>query len=275
MAGSVGGSPNANKDHNVANHSIVNDVPITPLEACILHMLYFSNRTLARSEIVMNVMKVFNITDARYVDRLLKERMARGLGYVRIGVIRADGRITGGYSLSENARNTYFSRAAMGGKAGNALHMDTMFQIADAQMRMGRYCRLNFDDAGNGLPNMLVLEPETCKYDHGAYFSPDRWNENTAIAVEVETDPTKHAERIYKNWKKHNGMRLEVRFIVYSEKHANTIREVLASKKDVDPSSYTIATITKDDVVNKVAGSRLRARLGRSPGKVTSGVQPQ
>ena len=163
VAGNVGGSSNTNKDHNVANHSIVNDVPITPLEACILHMLYFSNRTVTRDEIVMNVMYVFNIADARYVDRLLKERMGRGLGYVRNSVIRANGRITGGYSLSENARNTYFSRAAVGVRAGNAIHLDTMFQIADAQMRMGKYCQLNLNAARNGLPNMLILEPETCK----------------------------------------------------------------------------------------------------------------
>ena len=44
-------------------------------------------------------------------------------------------------------------------------------------------------------------------------------------------------------------------FIVYSEKHASAIHEVLASKEDVDPSSYTIATIAKDDVVNKIVGN--------------------
>ena len=238
--------------------SIVRDIPLAPLEAAIVHMLHFSDRDATREELTKALEERFGEIKSSDIMNALKNHLTRDLRYIKENRVKSDdgdGNLSMRYSIALKARETYLSHAAIGRRAGSELHLETIFQIAEIQMRMGRHCQLDLGDVGASLPDLLILEPETYKYNDRVYLSPERWNENTAIAVEVETDPTKHMEQIYKNWTKNNEMHLVVWFIVYSEKHANAIHEILASKEDVDPSSYTIATITKDDVVNKIAGN--------------------
>ena len=259
--------------------SIVRDITLTPFEAAIVHMLHFSDRDATREELTKELEERFGEIKSSDIMNALKNHLTRDLRYIKENRVKSDDgdvNLSMRYSITSKARETYLSHAAIGRRAGSELHLETMFQIAELQMRLGKHCQLDLGDVGASLPDLLILEPETYKYNDRTYLSPDRWNENTAIAVEVETDPTKHTEQIYKNWKKNNEMHLYVWFVVYNEKHFDAIHEILAGKDDVDPSSYSIVTIHKDIAIkNKIAEIVEVPMLSDAPTKWLPWCEPE
>lgn len=226
--------------------SVVRDIPVTPLEAAILHMLHFAGRGMGREEIAERVARAFGPLRTADVMNALVNRLEMDMGLVESSFGEGGGRMASTYSVSTRARETYFSRAAAGRRAGGDLHLETIFQIADAQMRRGNYCRCDLGDEGQSLPDLLVLEPEAAA--GGTVRSADRWCERTALAVEVETDPTKHIGQIYLNWKKNADEKLNVWFTVYSERHRDAIHGELA-RRGVARSEYRVTLIPKEMVL--------------------------
>ena len=66
----------------------------------------------------------------------------------------------------------------------------------------------------------------------------------------METDPTKHADQVHKNWKKNFDDECTVWFIVYTEKHKEYIVKVL-NEHDVPPSGYFITVVDKDLILTQ------------------------
>ena len=231
-------------------------IELTPLDVAILHMLHFSDRDMTADEISEYVQKWFGEMKSRDIKTSLIDRLVNDIKYVDEKHIKdddGDGKLLNRYVVSTKARETYFSHAGGGRRAGSEFHLGTMFQIGDEQRRMGRYCKYDLGDTGQSLPDLMVLEPETYQSGNATFYSPDRWNGKLATAVEVETDPSKHPGQIYKNWKKSADMNIDVFFVVFDKKHVDVIKNIL-DKNNVEKITYSIRVIDKDTIRDNRGG---------------------
>ena len=233
-------------------------IELTPLDVAILHMLHFSDRDMTADEISDYVKKWFGEMKSRDIKTSLIDRLVNDIKYVDEKHIKSDdgdSNLLNRYVVATKARETYFSHAGGGRRAGSEFHLGTMFQIGDEQRRMGRYCKYDLGDTGESLPDLMVLEPDTYQSGNATFYSPDRWNGKLATAVEVETDPSKHPGQIYKNWKKSADMNVDVFFVVFDKKHVDAIKNIL-DKNNVEKTSYSIRVIDKDVIRNNKAGNQ-------------------
>ena len=227
-------------------------IKLTPLDVAILHMLHFSDRDMTADEISDYVRMWFGDMKSKDIKASLVDRLVNTHRYVDEKHVKdddGDGNLLNRYVVSTKARETYFSKAAGGRRAGSEYHLGTMFKIGDIQMRSGNYCKHDLGDTGQSLPDTIVLQPERYKSGEKWLPSTDRWDEKTAVAVEVETDPSKHPGQIHKNWKKNVDMGIYVFFVVFEDKHLDAIKKILDKEKAAD-RTYTVRVITKEMVRN-------------------------
>ena len=233
------------------SQSVVRTIEVSPLETAILHLLYFENRDMNKGEIIEAMEKFFGEIKKADVMNALVNSLERALYYVDARSVKSDdgdANLEVRYSVSKKAYETYFSWAMRGRRAGSDVHIETMWLIAKHQMRSGNYCKPDLGDEGQSLPDLLIVEPDTIEVDGKLRRSPLKWNEKTALAVEVETDPTKHENQVYKNYKKNFDDECNVWFIVFNDKHRDYIVKVL-DKHDVPPNGYYITVIKQDDIL--------------------------
>ena len=175
-------------------------IPITPVEACILHMMFFDNRDWYRHEFMERVPMVFPEILQKYIsgalDKLVRER------YVKIQYPKTDdgdeNETRKRYTIGEKAYSTYLSRAYGGRRSGGEDHMDIVFNLSKTNMNKHRYSVPDLGDRGESAPDLLIVEPEVeekGKTDDGPgvlVYNPLKWSETKRLAVEVETNPKKH-----------------------------------------------------------------------------------
>jgi len=210
--------------------TILRDIPVSPLECVILYMLYCRRGGLTRSEIASGARSVFGDIPPRDIAGALVDRLEKEMMFVK-----RCGRNNTQHVLDHRAYSEYFTEAAAGRRAGGDLHLDTIFAAAEYSRMRGRYCRPDLGESGHSLPDLLIVEPEHA----GDRPSPSRWNHETAVALEVEVDPTKHLDQVYINWKKNDAMNLGVWFVAFSQKHRTRIVQTLTSGGVLD-SQYRI-----------------------------------
>ena len=229
-------------------HSIVRTIELSPLETAILHLLYFERRDMDNTEIWDAIEPLFDDLKTADLMHALVNVLEKDKRYVESrNAITDDGdkNLVVRYSVSTTAFETCFSWALKGKRAESDQQIETMIMIANQQRRRGHYCRQGLSDAGRGLLNIVVVEPETIYYNGKQVFSQHRWNERTALAIEVEKDPTRHREQIYTNWKKNYDSLCNVLFVVFSEKHVDAVTEIMASH-DVPPTEYSTVVFSKE-----------------------------
>ncbi len=202
----------------------------TPLEACIIHMMHFDRRDWYREEILHRAGIVFPGVLQKHVsaaiDKLTRDR------FVTIRYPMADdgdqNEDRKRYVLGQKAESTYLSKAYGGRRAGGEDHMEIVFSIAEANMRKHRYCIPDTGDSSREMPDLLVIEPETVtdKFDN-LRFDPHRWNEKGRLAVEVETDPTKHMEHSVRNYSKNVERGYDVWFVCFSAEGREALEEAI------------------------------------------------
>ena len=230
------------------SQSIVRRMDLSPLETAILHLLYYEKREMDKTAIREAIEPLFGEIKTADLMTALVNVLEHRMRYITgNSVITDDGdkNLVMRYSVSTKAFETYFSWATRGQRAGSDQHIATMKMIADQQMRQGHYCRPDLGDEGQSLPDIVIVEPETVDHKGKPVFSQGRWNERTALAVEVETDPTKHRNQIYKNWKKNFDEKCHVWFVVFSDRHKAAITEILDSH-DVPSTDYETMVFPKE-----------------------------
>ena len=224
-------------------------IGISPLEAAILHLLYYERREMDRTEIREAVEPLFGrIAAGDFVDAMSKLEKK---WHIESHYVMTDdgGSLSMRYSLTANALETHFSWAVKRRQAGSDSRVEIMRMIADQQMRKGHYCRPDTHEWGNGMTDMAMAEPETVDHMGCQVFSQSRWNERTVLFVVVETDPAKHRDRIRAVWK-NNGSMCNIWFIVFTEKHSKTIKEILDGH-GAPPGSCIVTPFPKEDVLSK------------------------
>ena len=243
------GLPKNDRMSTIARH-----IPITPLDAFILHMLHFSNRDMTADEISDNVRKWFGETKSIDIRISLVDILVDSLMYVNERRVNdGDGNLLKQYAVSKKAKDVYFSSPRNNQRS--RIVMETMSQIVEEQRRMGRYCYYNLTNSVKHLPGLMVLEPDTYQSGNVTFYSPDRWNGKLATAVDIKINPNRHPGQIYKNWKKSADMNIDVFFVVFDKKHVDAIKNIL-DKNNVEKTSYSIRVIRNDVIRNKKAGDQ-------------------
>jgi hypothetical protein len=158
-----------------------------------------------------------------------------------------DGKRETRYVLSPLAYNSYFSQAAMGRRAGSPLHLSTIFMIMKLQQKAFKFCIPDLGDRGTQRPDLLIFEPEQIQNpDNTIPYDPLSWSEKV-IAVEVETDPTKHESQVVENFRKNFELGYTIWFVVFSQKHKQYIIDTM-SKNGISEEFYDIILVPPESV---------------------------
>ena len=201
-----------------------------PLETSIVHMLHFDRRDWLRDEIFARLPAIFgSVKQARVAAAL--DKLVQGK-YVDIRRPSADDgdqhETKKRYVIGSKAYRTYLSRAAGGRRAGSEEHLDIIFKIQDANMRRHRYCVPDLGDRGGDAPDLLVVEPAVTKGEGGyPVYDPFAWNTRRRLAVEVETDPTKHMDQAVRNYAKNAELGCDVWFVCFEERHREALEDAI------------------------------------------------
>ena len=235
--------------------SIARHIPITPLDAFILHMLHFSDRDMTADEISENVRAWFGETKSKDIRISLVDILVDSLMYVNERRVKGgDGNVLSRYAVSAKARDEYFSIPSNNQR--KKIVLETMSQIVEEQRRMGRYCKYNLGNSVKHLPSLMVLEPEIYQSKNQTLYSTDRWNSKTITAIDVKTDPVKHHKgQVYNNWQKNTNQNIYTFFIVFNPKHVDVIKKILV-EYGADKTTYSIRVITNDMVKDNKAGDQ-------------------
>ncbi|MDE1838688.1 MAG: hypothetical protein KGH87_02090, partial [Thaumarchaeota archaeon] len=110
-----------------------------------------------------------------------------------------------------------------------------------------KFCIPDLGDKGKQRPDLLIFEPQLMEYA-GREVTYDKltWSERI-IAVEVETDPTKHESQVVENFRKNFELGYDVWFVVFSEKHKQYIMDTM-NKNDIAEQFYKITLVPPESV---------------------------
>ncbi|MDE1766876.1 MAG: DUF87 domain-containing protein [Thaumarchaeota archaeon] len=227
-----------------------NDAPqVTPLEATILLLLYNENRDMTKDEIYDLISKMFQV-EKRVVFEKLDDILVNQLRLVErknITISDGDEKLDTRYVLSGLAYNSFFSQAAVGRRAGSPLHLGTIFMIMRLQQKAFKFCIPDLGERGAQRPDLLIFEPQsTEEQSKKTSYDPLYWSEKI-IAVEVETDPTKHESQLVENFRKNFELGYDVWFVVFSQKHKQYIMDTM-NKNGIAKQFYNITLVPQESV---------------------------
>lgn len=217
---------------------------VTPLEAAALCAMYHNPNGLTKED-VQKATARFGPTDRRIAQLL--SNMAR---LAMVTVMSGDTATT--HRLRPECLNRHFDVAALKGRAGGDLHINTIIALQDHYTRRGWYTRMDVGETTDPMPDLEVCEPAA---GPNGDPDPERWGRR--VAVEVETGPGRHPNKpgkpgqVYKNWEKsHRAM--TVWFLVYNEHDQHVIEKQL-DEMNVGRDKYECTVISSDEVIAGVA----------------------
>ena len=113
------------------------------------------------------------------------------------------------------------------------------------QTRFFKFCIPDLGDLGGERPDLLIFEP-AAEVDGKTGLDPRQWSQK-AIAVEVETDPTKNGKQVAKNFGKNSSLGYDVWFVVLSERHKQFVSDLLV-KDGIGARDYRISVMDPDSL---------------------------
>ena len=145
------------------------------------------------------------------------------------------------YYLTAKGEQTFFGRPAIRtSRAGGPLHLRVMeYYLNDYSRKKGCFPMADYGENHGKLPDVIVYPP-MIRHDekrNKEVWDPEQWSKKDRIAIEIETNPSKHAKQLVKNYEKNVGKYARLIFAVVDEKHGEDIRRILA---DRDASTYEI-----------------------------------
>ena len=205
-----------------------------PIDASIIHMMYFDERDWYREEIMNRVGIIFPKIKEKYImmsiDKLVRDK------YIRVMYPKSDdgdrNDSTKRYVLTERTYNTYLSKSYGGRAAGSEGHMETILGIMFENMNKHRYCIPDRGDKSGESTDLLILEPAINTAEDGyTTFDPHRWNENNVLAVEVETEPIKHIKQTVFNYTKNVDKGYQVWMVCFNERGVKAAEEAIRKER--------------------------------------------
>ncbi len=231
-------------DHSLVNYGVDVDMTkytnkpehlydVSPLEMAIYSILFYQPDGLKVDDIHAAV-KRFG-AEKRKVAQILQHAIRKRL----VEAISGTGVTI--HKLRTEAINRYFDVAALKGRAGGDIHINTIKAFQDNYARRGYYTRMDVGDTTAQKPDLEVCEPAV-----GPEGGPDENRWGTRVAIEVETAPGKHPNKpgkpchVYKNYKKNHSM--TVWFLVYNDKSMGVIERQLL-ECGIKPEQYYLDKI--------------------------------
>ena len=230
---------------------------ISPLEYFLLNTMYLQQRDINYGELVAAGKAKFDVDD-RAVRSALVDSLTNHYHYTAKSVDYHDGQnqyaTHENYAIAPLALDTVYSRAYAGPGAGGALHISVISSIADWHTRQFHYCIPDLADTGGPRADLLIYQfmgsDESTATPNGK-LNDNMWSEKI-LAIEVETDPTKHKGQIIINYEKNVVRGFRVCFVVFSKKHKEYVMNALA-EKDIGRELYDLRVVEpeKIDTSNK------------------------
>ena len=228
---------------------------VLPLELAIMHELYRNSDGMTYEEIMTAVEPLFGGVKRHMIIHAVRNVLYSNKHYIEITkAVSPDVKkgLVVKCSLTQKGIDMHVSWAAASRRAGGTLHLETMKLIAERQRRQGHFCLPDLGDSTRRMPDLVVMEPEIVTVGSKRKYSPFHWNNFTAIAVEIEVDPTKHPDQVYANWQNNNDMGLRVWFIVFNEASHKAVVKIMESH-NVQKTDYDITQISIKDVADDTA----------------------
>jgi len=133
------------------------------------------------------------------------------------------------YSIHPTAEKRFFKDAPRGQRGGGTMHAALIGFLADRWRRDGCFCIVDLgEEAGKKRPDILVYP----LYRRGGRRTVHKklWDTPQRFAVEVETEPAKHPDRVMSNWEKCKAWGMPVIFAAPRFRDACRIVEMLLSR---------------------------------------------
>ncbi len=119
--------------------------------------------------------------------------------------------------------------------------------IMRMQLQNFKSCVPDLGDSGKQRPDLLIFEPERMPgKGNETFYDSIQWSLKV-IAVEVETDPTKHGSQVVRNFNKNFEVGYDVWFIVFSAKHMQYIIDIM-EKNGIERRFYRITVVPPESV---------------------------
>ncbi len=219
---------------------------ISPLEYFVLNLLYLRRRDMSRDELVSVSMRKFGI-DERTVISALIDSLLQHYQFVSRNTVYCDGKnqydTNTFFAITQLGLESIYSRAYAGPGAGGELHTRVISAIADMHTGQFHYCIPDLADTGGRRADLVIYEFQSSdsRSIRDGSINHTMWSEDV-IAVEVETDPTKHKRQIYVNYDKNASRGMHVWFVVFSQRHKDYIISALADD-GIKAESYHVIVI--------------------------------
>ena len=233
---------------------------LSPLEYFIVNTLYLlDGHSVKHADIVSATTARFGV-DERTVNSALLDSLYQHHHFVTRDINYRGGRrqfdTDASFRITKLGIQSVYSRAFAGPGAGGQLHTGVISAIADAQIAQYHYCIPDLADIGGRRADLIIYEfkPSSLKKpsQRRNKMDPLLWSEDI-IAVEVETDPTKHKDQVVVNYEKNAQLKMQVWFVVFSQKHKDYIDKLMREKRI---TQYKIIIVDPNgiDVRNKMNG---------------------
>lgn len=214
---------------------------VSPLEMTILSTLYHKKdgMTVEEAHKSAEPFAVEKRRVAQVINHLVRQGLAVAFSHKRTTI----------YKLRKETIDRYFDTAALKGRAGGELHTNTIAALLDHYSRRGYFTRMDTGDTVGAKPDLEICEPAV---GPEGSLDPGRWGNR--VAIEVETDPSRHPNhpgepgQVYKNWEKSRRSML-VWFMVYNNNGGRHIDKQLA-EMDVKRTDYEVSIISKEGVLS-------------------------
>lgn len=159
------------------------------------------------------------------------------------------GRTVRYFTMTEQAK-AKFRDAPQGQRGGGPEHTAILGRYVSDQRQNGFLCIVDQGaDPRRELPDVIVFPPQ---YTPAGRIHPRVWDYTKKFAVEIETDPYHHRDRVVHNWEKCYRYGLPVNFITTSFENKEMIIGILSDKatpvqnilKDYSPGNIQVDRVT-------------------------------
>ena len=174
------------------------------------------------------------------------------------------------YSLT-NEGKTLFLQKVGSSRVGNPVHLRAIMKLLEERYwPMGSHCVVDFGKEAGEKPDIAVFHPATVtikRKDGTEVKAPDpyAWDSMHGLAVEVEEYPSKHPDRVLKNYSKNRPNYSDILFVVTMPEQVGDIHEIL-DRGGVDPVTYRTEVIPFQDLNRDDAVAEGAKAKGDEPG---------
>ena len=249
---------------------------LEPISFFILSYLFYKRDCrLTPLSLIEGEMRKYGFTEHE-TNNAIRSLLYMKLLEVQTGVSEKEkGKSVRYFSMTEQAK-AKFRDVPQGQRGGGPEHTAILGRYVSEQRQNGFFCIVDQGaDPTRELPDVIVFPPQ---YTSTGKIHPRVWDYTKKFAVEIETDPYHHRDRVVHNWEKCYRYGLPVNFITTSFENKEMIIGILSGKAnpvqnilmDYAPGNIQVDRVTasgeiirsyEEDAVEGAGGGRKRTEV--------------